>query len=81
MGVLKPCHRKGYGRALVDAAVAYARQTGYEFMQVKTVQMGKYEEYDRTNQFNSISAVASRSLRFFPRFGTSGTPARYTFFL
>ena len=43
MGVLKPCHRKGYGRALVDAAVAYARQTGYEFMQVKTVQMGKYE--------------------------------------
>ena len=51
MGVLKPCHRKGYGRALVDAAVAYARQTGYEFMQVKTVQMGKYEEYDRTNRF------------------------------
>ena len=51
MGVLEPCHRKGYGRALVDAAVAYARQTGYEFMQVKTVQMGKYEEYDRTNRF------------------------------
>ncbi len=22
MGVLKPCHRKGYGRALVDAAIA-----------------------------------------------------------
>lgn len=51
MGVLKSCHRKGYGRALVDAAAAYARQMGYEFMQVKTVQMGKYEEYDRTNRF------------------------------
>ena len=79
MGVLKPCHRKGYGRALVDAAVAYARQTGYEFMQVKTVQMGKYEEYDRTNRF--YLSCGFKEFEVFPRFGTSGTPARYTSFL
>ena len=24
---------------------------GYSFLQVKTVQMGKYEDYDRTNRF------------------------------
>ena len=49
--MLRLRERRRTGRALVDAAVACARQTGYEFMQVKTVQMGKYEEYDRTNRF------------------------------
>ena len=28
-----------------------AREKGYSFLQVKTVQMGKYEEYDDTNRF------------------------------
>ena len=51
MGVLKSCHRNGAGRALVEAAKESARATGYSFMQVKTVQMGKYEDYDRTNLF------------------------------
>ena len=27
------------------------KESGYSFIQVKTVQMGKYEEYDHTNQF------------------------------
>ena len=51
MGVLKSCHRNGAGRALVEAAKEAARAAGYSFMQVKTVQMGKYEDYDRTNLF------------------------------
>ena len=51
MGVLKSCHRNGAGRALVEAAKESARAAGYSFMQVKTVQMGKYEDYDRTNLF------------------------------
>lgn len=51
MGVLKKCHRTGAGRALVDEARSIARQKGYSFFQVKTVQMGMYEDYDITNRF------------------------------
>ena len=51
MGVLKARHRTGVGRALVEAARRAAREAGYAFMQVKTVQMGKYAEYDATNRF------------------------------
>lgn len=51
MGVLKEYHRHGLGRQLFDAAKAEAAKQGYEFMQVKTVQMGYYEDYDRTNKF------------------------------
>lgn len=51
MGVLKEFHRKGIGRELFNRAKVAAIEQGYSFMQVKTVQMGKYEEYDRTNKF------------------------------
>jgi GNAT superfamily N-acetyltransferase len=51
MGVLKEFHRQGIGRALFHQAQKTACEAGYTFMQVKTVQMGRYEEYDRTNQF------------------------------
>ena len=51
MGVLKEYHRQGIGRELVYNAKRAASEAGYSFMQVKTVQMGKYEEYDRTNRF------------------------------
>lgn len=51
MGVRKEHHRQGIGRALFAAAKKTACEAGYTFMQVKTVQMGRYEEYDRTNQF------------------------------
>ena len=51
MGVLKEYHRHGLGRQLFDAAKAEAAKQGYQFMQVKTVQMGYYDDYDRTNKF------------------------------
>ncbi|WP_034452727.1 GNAT family N-acetyltransferase [Butyrivibrio sp. AE2032] len=51
MGVLKDFHRSGIGRQLVEKAKETARLKGYEFMQVKTVKMGMYEDYDRTNLF------------------------------
>ena len=51
MGVLKSCHRRGIGRQLAQAAIAHARSQGYGFMQVKTVKMGVYEDYDATNRF------------------------------
>ena len=51
MGVLKEYHRQGVGTALVQAAKRIARERGYSFLQVKTVQMGRYPEYDATNRF------------------------------
>ena len=51
MGVLQEFHRQGVGTALVEAAKQIARERGYAFLQVKTVQMGRYPEYDATNRF------------------------------
>ena len=51
MGVLQEYHRKGIGRALFEKAKEAAVRMEYSFMQVKTVQMGRYEDYDRTNRF------------------------------
>lgn len=51
MGVLKEYHRNGLGRALFEEAKKTAVEEGYSFMQVKTVKMGVYEDYDITNRF------------------------------
>ena len=51
MGVLKEYHRKGLGRSLFEEAKKIAKKEGYSFMQVKTVKMGVYEDYDMTNRF------------------------------
>lgn len=51
MGVLKEYHRRGVGKMLFAAAKQRAKELGYSFLQVKTVQMGKYPEYDVTNRF------------------------------
>ena len=41
----------GVGKMLFAAAKQRAKELGYSFLQVKTVQMGKYPEYDATNRF------------------------------
>lgn len=64
MGVLKEYHRKGIGRNLFEAAKASAIKSGYSFMQVKTVQMGKYEQYDKTNMF--YLSLGFKELEVFP---------------
>ena len=51
MGVLQRYHRQGIGRKLFLFAKEIVREKGYSFLQVKTVQMGKYEDYDNTNKF------------------------------
>ncbi|MBQ7918797.1 MAG: GNAT family N-acetyltransferase [Lachnospiraceae bacterium] len=51
MGVLKEYHRSGIGKALFENAKKKACEEGYSFIQVKTVQMGKYADYDKTNMF------------------------------
>ena len=51
MGVLKSYHRKGIGKSLFQYAKEIAVNEEYSFIQVKTVQMGRYEIYDATNLF------------------------------
>lgn len=51
MGVLKNYQRNGIGRQLIEKAKEIALKEGYSFLQVKTVQMGKYDDYDKTNLF------------------------------
>ena len=64
MGVLKDYHRRGTGRQLVEKAKEAARSQGYEFMQVKTVKMGVYEDYDKTNLF--YISCGFKELEVFP---------------
>ena len=64
MGVLAEYHRNGIGRALFQKAKEIARESGYEFLQVKTVQMGKYEDYDRTNRF--YQSLGFKEFEVFP---------------
>ena len=51
MGVLQPYHRQGIGRQMFQKAKEIAQEQGYSFLQVKTVRMGMYEDYGRTNLF------------------------------
>ena len=51
MGVLREYHRHGLGRQLFEEAKRIAKEKGYLFMQVKTVKMGVYKDYDITNRF------------------------------
>lgn len=51
MGVLKEYQRQDIGRRLIEKAKDIAVSAGYSFIQVKTVRMGIYDEYDRTNLF------------------------------
>lgn len=51
MGVRPGYHRSGLGRRLFGALRQYAKEQGFAFLQVKTVQEGRYPEYDRTIAF------------------------------
>ena len=74
MGVLQPYHRKGVGRALFEKAKETAREKGYAFMQVKTVQMGKYEDYDKTNLF--YISLGFKELEVFPTLWDEDNPCQ-----
>ncbi len=51
MGVLKEIQNKGIGKKLFDAFVVFAKENKYSFIQVKTVQEGRYVQYDKTIKF------------------------------
>ena len=64
MGVLKDFHRQGVGRKLFAEAMNEAKRIGYSFIQVKTVQMGRYDIYDDTNRF--YLSLGFKELEVFP---------------
>lgn len=64
MGVRREAHRQGIGTALADAARREARWQGNTLMQVKTVAMGHYVEYDATNRF--YQSLGFQELEIFP---------------
>ena len=74
MGVLKAYHRKGVGRMLTERAKAAAQQAGYSFLQVKTVKMGMYEDYDRTNLF--YLAAGFKEFEVFPTLWDEANPCQ-----
>ena len=74
MGVLKDHHREGVGRRLFAAAKDYAVQQGFSFMQVKTVQEGKYADYDVTNAF--YKSLGFKELEVFPLLWDEANPCQ-----
>ncbi|MBO2516029.1 MAG: GNAT family N-acetyltransferase [Clostridiales bacterium] len=74
MGVLREYHRRGIGRALFSAARKRAAESGYSFMQVKTVQMGRYEDYDRTNLF--YQSLGFKEFEVFPLLWDEANPCQ-----
>lgn len=74
MGVLPERHHGGIGRALYEEFERYARAQGYSFLQVKTVQSGHYEEYDRTNAF--YQAMGFRELECLPTLWDEWNPCQ-----
>ena len=74
MGVMKEHHRSGVGRQLVERAKETARLQGYEFMQVKTVKMGMYEDYDRTNLF--YQSCGFKEFEVFPLLWDEANPCQ-----
>lgn len=74
MGVLKEYHRHGIGRTLFADAKAFAKEKGYSFLQVKTVQMGKYPEYDKTNRF--YQSLGFQEFEVFPTLWDEWNPCQ-----
>ena len=64
MGVQQDYHRQGIGRELFEQAINEAKRLGYSFVQVKTVQMGRYDIYDDTNRF--YLSLGFKELEVFP---------------
>lgn len=74
MGVRKEFHRQGIGRELFAAAKKCAAGEGYSFLQVKTVQMGHYKEYDDTNRF--YISLGFKELEVFPTLWDEWNPCQ-----
>lgn len=74
MGVLKEFHRHGIGRKLFMKAREKAIKDGFSFIQVKTVQMGQYDNYDNTNKF--YISLGFKEFEIFPTLWAEWNPCQ-----
>lgn len=74
MGVLKEFHRHGIGRKLFMKAKEKAIKDGFSFIQVKTVQMGQYDNYDNTNKF--YISLGFKEFEIFPTLWDEWNPCQ-----
>ena len=74
MGVRKEYHGKGIGTELFRKARERAVRSGYSFLQVKTVRMGEYPEYDDTNRF--YISLGFREFEVFPSLWDENNPCQ-----
>ena len=63
MGIKKNWHNQGIGTQLMTELEAYAKEK-YEFLQVKTVEEGRYKEYDQTIRF--YKSIGFTEFEIFP---------------
>ena len=71
MGVKKEFHHKGIGKLLYKQFEEYAKNK-YEYVQVKTVDEGKYPEYDQTIAF--YKSLGFKKLEVFPMLWNEWNP-------
>ena len=74
IGVLPHLHHSGIGRSLFSAFERYAKEQGYQFIQVKTVRKGSWESYDKTNEF--YVAMGFREFECFPEYWDEKNPCQ-----
>lgn len=74
MGVKKKFHHSGAGTILYRLFEEYAGNKGYLYIQVKTVQSGHYDEYDRTNLF--YKKMGFSELECFPEMWDAWNPCQ-----
>ena len=74
MGVRKEYHRMGIGKKLFERARYIAQKEGFSFIQVKTVKMGVYEDYDKTNLF--YLSLGFKELEVFPELWDEANPCQ-----
>lgn len=74
IGVLKEYHHNGIGKVLFEYAKKEIQEKGYSFIQVKTVQIGKYETYDETNRF--YLALGFKEFEVFPTLWDKWNPCQ-----
>ena len=74
MGLKKEFHKIGIGTRLNNAFETMAKKLGYTYLQVKTVKMGCYENYDITNKF--YIAMGYKELECFPTLWDEHNPCQ-----
>lgn len=74
MGVMLDNHHLGIGTKLYESCESYAIQKGYDFMQVKTVKEGTYQEYDQSNAF--YKKMGFKELECFPTLWDETNPCQ-----